>query len=631
VSLRRAWPRVLRLLPVLLSIVWLNACQTPPRQTEPQLSPARKALETLQSPEQITTQAAQVGSADRPYYLLKAAWLYAQAGKWSRASDTLNSFSARSLEGSYRADYVALAANAAFSRKRPEQALRYLTTDKFGLFDVFDSLPPEKQVDIAQLRARAWYETGNYMASARERVYYANLMPPERQANNEKAIWQALMEIPTTQLKQVSEATPQGELQGWLQLAYLSKSHQDDVNTQWQLVEQWSARWSAHPAAKRLPGNLAALKQVATEQINVIAVILSSDPKLAPASDAIRDGILAARYRAAAQNQKTPELKFYYHTGTTRFLDTYLAAVKEGANIILGPLEKEQVRLLQQQPSLAVPTLALNYGQDTAKNPANLFQFGLASEDEARQVAEQAHKAGYSQAAMVYPLSEWGNRVATEFSKSWVELNGSVTARVAYSAGGDINKQLRQMLKIEASETRFRQLQRVFDENIRFTPRARKDIDYVFMLAVPDHARQIKPSLSFLAGSSLPVYSTSLMYGANPNQALDQELDSVVFCDIPWVLGNEDPVKNDLLRAKQNPDPRVYRLYALGADAYRLFQQIRLLTAFPNSSTFGATGTLTLTPDKRVVRSLPWARMENGAPKLIPAQIDNDDALKGIL
>ncbi|HET8705665.1 MAG TPA: penicillin-binding protein activator, partial [Pseudomonadales bacterium] len=451
------------------------------------------------------------------YYLLKAATLYAQAGKWNKSTDTLNSFSARMLAGAARADYVALAANGAFSRKRPEQALRYLTTDKFGLFDMFDGLPAEKQVEISQLRARAWYETGNYMASARERVYYANLLPAEKQADNERAIWQALMEIPTTQLKQVSEATPNGDLQGWLQLAYLSKSHQDDVNTQWQLVEQWANRWPSHPAAKRLPGNLAALKQVANEQINVVAVILSSDPKLAPASDAIRDGILAARYRALAQNQKTPEIKFYYHTGTAHFLDTYLSAIKDGANIVLGPLEKEQVRLLQQQPSLAVPTLALNYGQENLKSPSNLFQFGLASEDEARQAAEQAHKAGYTQAAMVYPVSEWGNRVATEFSKSWVELNGTVNARVAYTPGGDINKQLKQMLKIEASENRFKQLQRVISEPMRFTPRARKDIDYVFMLAVPDHARQIKPSISFLAGSSLPIYSTSLMYGATPN------------------------------------------------------------------------------------------------------------------
>ncbi|HET8708508.1 MAG TPA: hypothetical protein VFM46_19525, partial [Pseudomonadales bacterium] len=59
--------------------------------------------------------------------------------------------------------------------------------------------------------------------------------------------------------------------------------------------------------------------------------------------------------------------------------------------------------------------------------------------------------------------------------------------------------------------------------------------------------------------------------------------------------------------------------------------QIRLLTAFPNSSTFGATGTLTLGPDKRVMRSLPWAKMENGSPQAIPAQIDKDDTLKGIL
>lgn len=621
----------LRSLILLCSLFWLAACHNVPIPEQPPLTAARQALTSLNNPDQLVAQANQVSSSDRPYYLLKAAQLYAALGKWPRATETLNSFSAKSLEPSSRADYITLAANCAFSRKRPEQALRYLTTDKFALFEIFDSLPSDKQVEISQLRARAWYETGNYMASARERVYYSNLLPVEKQAENEKAIWQSLMEIPTTQLKQLSEATPAGELQGWLQLAFLSKSHQDDVNTQWKLIEEWATRSPTHPAAKRLPGNLAALKQVATEQINTIAVILSSDLRLSTASDAVRDGILAARYRALAQNQKTPEIKFYYQTGTQHFLETYLKAIQDGANLILGPLEKEQVRVLQQQPTLAIPTLALNYGQDNLKGPANLFQFGLASEDEARQVALQAHKDGYTQAAMVYPVSDWGNRVATEFSKIWVDLNGTLSARVAYTPGADVNKQLRQMLKIDASETRFKQLQKVITEPIRFAPRARKDIDYVFMLAVPDHARQIKPSISFLAGSNLPVYSTSLMYGATPNPTLDQELNSVVFCDIPWVLSNEDPIKTDIIRAKQNPDPRVYRLYALGSDAYRLFQQIRLLTAFPNSSTFGSTGTITLGADRRVIRNLPWARMENGAPQLVPLQLDKDDALKGIL
>ena len=54
------------------------------------------------------------------------------------------------------------------------------------------------------------------------------------------------------------------------------------------------------------------------------------------------------------------------------------------------------------------------------------------------------------------------------------------------------------------------------------------------------------------------------------------------------------------------------RLYALGVDAYRLFPRIKQLARIQNSKLDGLTGSLNLDQQGRVMRTLKWARFENG-------------------
>jgi len=74
--------------------------------------------------------------------------------------------------------------------------------------------------------------------------------------------------------------------------------------------------------------------------------------------------------------------------------------VDEGAELIIGPLGREQVSQLSALEQLPVPTLAVNYSEDS--EPAgNLYQFGLSAEDEARQVAQRAWVEGHRTAMIL--------------------------------------------------------------------------------------------------------------------------------------------------------------------------------------------------------------------------------------
>jgi len=54
------------------------------------------------------------------------------------------------------------------------------------------------------------------------------------------------------------------------------------------------------------------------------------------------------------------------------------------------------------------------------------------------------------------------------------------------------------------------------------------------------------------------------------------------------------------------------RLYAMGADAYRLAPRLSQLQTAPGMRLEGLSGSLALAPGQRIARSLPWAEYRDG-------------------
>jgi outer membrane PBP1 activator LpoA protein len=140
--------------------------------------------------------------------------------------------------------------------------------------------------------------------------------------------------------------------------------------------------------------------------------------------------------------------------------------------------------------------------------------------------------------------------------------------------------------------------------------------------ARPEQARQIKPTLAFNFAKNIPMIATSQIYSGKPSKVKDRDLNSVVFCDIPWMLDNS-PLKRKIHTLWPKSKGGLDRLYALGIDAFQLYPRLGQIKVLKYSSIQGQTGQLTMDRHGQIVRSLPFAVFEKGLAKKTQGYVIN--------
>jgi outer membrane PBP1 activator LpoA protein len=455
---------------------------------------------------------------------------------------------------------------------------------------------------------------GDLTGSLQQRVATHPLLEDKDQDYNHGMIWQLLMQLSNAELADAIEDSS-GDLRGWLTLARLYRDPIADLDAQVSRLNQWSAQWRTHPAIDDVPDMLDALEKAVSERPSKVAILLPATGPLKNAGKALQEGIMTAYYRHK-QDGNPPVLRFY-DSGGDDILALYQQAVQDGADFILGPLAKDKAATIASQGTLPVTTLALNY-IDQGELPENFFQFGLAPEDEARQIALQGAREGASQAGILYPEGEWGERVAQAFAQEWQSLGGTVTVTRTYQEGPTLGDTVKELLLVAQSQSRGQAVSRFTSLDMDIQPRRRQDMGFLFLLANPDQGRQVKPALNFHYAKDLPVYSTALIHSGESNPRRDQDLNGVRFVDMPWMLSNED---SELRRMSNEQWPeghgRYERLFAMGIDAYRLQSRVFLLSTLPSSELPGVTGRLSM-KQQRIVRELNWGVFINGEARPLP-------------
>ena len=297
----------------------------------------------------------------------------------------------------------------------------------------------------------------------------------------------------------------------------------------------------------------------------------------------IRDGIQAA-YDADKQRQPTDA-----QASAAAAID---AGIDAGADLVIGPLEKPAVAALSARSSLPVPTLALN--RSGSGSTENLYQFSLAPEDEAINVANFARSSGLKTAAILYPQGPFGDRLADAFRSQWRTLGGSIAGQKAYPPGDSNYPRTAAALLAEGKA------------------------DFVFMVAVTKDAQAIYASLRE-AGARMPVVATSHVYGGDFDPNRDALLSGLYFVDIPWILDNErsDSLSRKALRDQlPNVSGPLARLYAMGIDGYRLAPRISDMGKNPGTFFPGETGGLTIDSLGQIRRQLTLAQFTGSGPEM---------------
>ena len=60
----------------------------------------------------------------------------------------------------------------------------------------------------------------------------------------------------------------------------------------------------------------------------------------------------------------------------------------------------------------------------------------------------------------------------------------------------------------------------------------------------------------------------------------------------------------------------------MGADAYLLAPRLTQLKALPDTRLQGLSGNLSLSPNQRIERQLPWAEFRNGQVQALPESVN---------
>lgn len=339
-----------------------------------------------------------------------------------------------------------------------------------------------------------------------------------------------------------------------------------------------------------------------------IAVLLPLSGTHQAAGEAVLAGILSSYYSWSAARPQLQVIDVGSASGT--ITDHYRRAVAAGAQFAIGPLQKESVAELLAANVMSIPTIALNTGPRPV-TAADFFQFSLDPEDEARQSAQQAFSSGYRRVVCLYPPTPWGERVVGAFRETWLALGGVVLDSRSYGmTSTDHNNLTISLLAIDRSRARAVAVKGAVAAELEFQPRRRKDVDVVFIAALPEQARSVVPQLRFNFGEGLPIYGTPHLFSGIVDQVRDRDLDDVTFCDAPWVLRDAGTATgSDGAQTSWLP-----RLFGLGADALALVPQLDNLRRNPLARLPGKTGALAISPDGVVTRRLDCAVFRNGRP-----------------
>ena len=306
-----------------------------------------------------------------------------------------------------------------------------------------------------------------------------------------------------------------------------------------------------------------------------IALVLPLDaPAYARAADAVREGFLAAA-EAAGGSLRT---KVYPH-GEDGVLPAVEAARAAGARVIVGPLVRDDVKVVAAMATELPYTIALNQLDEGTAAVPRLYTFALSIESDARVIARRlSAEAAQAGSAAVLPApgvvvistdTPLLKRFATAFAAEWTMAGGSAPG--AY--------------RFDGSPVAMTSMRR---EIMRKPPGA------VLLALDGASAALMKPYLG-----ALPAYASALVF-ERETLAVARDLDGLVLVEIPWIV---DPGARQFAAfpKREFASAALTRLYALGLDAFRVAQAFG--AGAPESFTLeGATGQVTLVDGHQFAR-----------------------------
>jgi outer membrane PBP1 activator LpoA protein len=397
--------------------------------------------------------------------------------------------------------------------------------------------------------------------------------------------------------------------EAWRQLAALPTPANAAQAARYRDLKARAALAVGHPEAAQ------ALAREQAEVVPHIALLLPISGRTAAAAVSVREGFLAAYYQAPVAERERVRV---YDTGADTVAAALARASAMGAELMVGPLTREEVIAAAQFTGGRPPLLALNFLPPETPAPPQFYQYALSPEDEARLVARRVLADHHRRGVALAPSGDWGTRVLAAFRQELEAGGGELMATASIDPSRtDYSGAVTEVLGINASQARERQLEAILGTKLQFEPRRRGDIGFIFAPAPANTERLLRPQLRYHFAGDIPTYATSLAF--EPDVRANQDLEGLMFPEMPWMLGGDlaDAVRAATRDAWPNGGLARNRLYAFGFDAYRLAVALQKRPGSVNIE--GLTGKLSFDAERRVRRELVWVQLHDGELRALPA------------
>ena len=474
---------------LLAALLAVTACETRP-PLRPELARPEPAAVSLKNAEQAEQAgeyvvaareyeglAKQAAAPQRQHYELKAVDALIKAGQAREARDKLRAIDISKLDASFLARKRIHEAQLAALEGRPDEALRLLAQA-----EKTPRLNPALIAEIHRVRAQAEIAIGHPLTAAKSLIAREKYIAARAEITaNQQLLWQVLTILTRAQIQQEQQSTRDPALSGWLSMAMAALENAGNPTALDNALDNWRKSHLGHPATEDFLKTIVRPRPGQIGRVEKIALLLPLTSDYAQAAAAVRDGFLAMD--AANRNPDKPKVSVIdIGADPKQAIAAYDAAVKDGVQLIVGPLGLEAVDNIVKKTGLDAPTLLLSHATDEIDSSKTVFQFGLTPEQEAIQAAERAWLDGRRQAALLYPNTALGRRLQTAFVSAWQRLGGIVVSEQEYlSDQGDYTDPVKRLLNIVQSETRKERIESVAKMRLKFEARPREDIDFIFL------------------------------------------------------------------------------------------------------------------------------------------------------
>lgn len=385
---------------------------------------------------------------------------------------------------------------------------------EFGFLSALSKMPNqlnylEESIQDAK-NDQAWEE---YIQLSRElwlEVDDANRLAIEFQ------VWSTFKNLPQTTLEELQiSAENNTDLQNWLRLV---EATQQKVIWQKQALRDLrefypTALYSEH----LLPELQNKLNQPNT--LKNIAVLLPFTGNYANISLQIRNGLLKNHF----STQSDLNIRFYDSSDLSELKQTYLTAIHQGAEWVIGPLRKEAIEILADLKPENL--LALNQINDP-----NIKQFNFKSDSEAAQITQKLQYHDFKRIGILTSTASSDTNLAQHILYNWTQMEGNHAVLKTYpTQRPNLRAALGSVINEPESEARKNNLKWLFKEKVHFTPRLRQDLDSIVLIGSTERLAVFKPQFKFF-DLNLPTYGSSKLTPAQLKQTPpNKDLSHLIF------------------------------------------------------------------------------------------------------